>query len=57
MIDHGDGAYADSIFSGGDIITVDDRNPEPRRSPWRGAGSRRLGRGNRCSSAGARTRE
>jgi predicted amidohydrolase YtcJ len=27
MSDHGAGAYADTIFSGGDIITVDDRNP------------------------------
>ncbi len=28
MNDHIVGAYADTIFSGGDIITVDDRNPE-----------------------------
>lgn len=27
MSDHGDGAHADSIFCGGDIITVDERNP------------------------------
>ena len=27
MSDQGAGAHADSIFSGGDIITVDDRNP------------------------------
>jgi predicted amidohydrolase YtcJ len=28
MSDQAVGAYADSIFSGGDIITVDDRNPQ-----------------------------